>query len=78
VSPEDESLIEAVASAFRNRDAFGRIVESPAFADLDTEGRQHAYAVTVEQRALEAALDPDGLTTTAKHVLARIRASSSP
>lgn len=72
MTPEDESLVEAVASAFRSRDAFGRILESPAFADLDAAGRQHAFDVTVQQRQLEAALHPLGLTTTAGQVLKRI------
>jgi hypothetical protein len=74
MTSEDESLVEQVASAFRHRDPFGRILESPAFADLDAEGRERAYEVALEQRRLEAALEPQGLSTTAKLVLARIAA----
>jgi hypothetical protein len=40
---------------------------------LDDAGREEAYEATRAARALEAALDPQGLTTTARAVLARIR-----
>ena len=46
--------------------------------DLDDAGRVEAFAVTAKLRALEAALDPDGLSTTARAVLARIEAASRP
>lgn len=75
MTASDESLIEQVASAFRARDAFGRIRESPAFADLAEAERVQAHSLSVAQRKLEAALDPDGLSTTGKLVLARIRAA---
>jgi hypothetical protein len=66
-------LIEAVVSAHRDRDADGRITPSAAWMDLDADGRAEAFAATVEQRRLEAALDPGSLSTTARAVLARIR-----
>jgi len=47
----------------------------PAWHDLDAQGRRELFEQTVELRALEAALDPEGLSTTAKAVLARIRAA---
>ena len=68
-----ESLIEAAASASRDRDAQGEIRPHPAWHDLDDEGRLLAHRAASEQRVLEAALDLDGLSGTAKAVLARIR-----
>jgi len=68
-----ESLVEAAVTAWRARDASGTIQPHPAWADLDDAGRSEAYAATLQTRALEAALDADGLTTTGRVVLARIR-----
>jgi hypothetical protein len=45
----------------------------PAWADLDEAGRQEVYEATLRARALEAALDAEGLTTTGQAVLGRIR-----
>jgi hypothetical protein len=45
----------------------------PAWADLDEAGRREVYEATLRARALEAALDAEGLTTTGRSVLARIR-----
>ncbi|MBC8067884.1 MAG: hypothetical protein IAG13_06070 [Deltaproteobacteria bacterium] len=45
----------------------------PAWHDLDGSGRREAFALAQATRTLEAALDSDGLSTTAKAVLARIR-----
>jgi hypothetical protein len=75
MTDDRESLIEQAASAFRDRDPRdGRIRPHPAWLDLDEAGRQEAFDVATGQRALEAALDPAGLSTTARAVLARIRA----
>lgn len=68
-----ELLIEAATTAWRPRDRDGRPRAHPAWADLDADGRRAAFEETVRQRRLEAALDPQGLSTTAKAVLARIR-----
>jgi hypothetical protein len=70
-----EALIEAVAGAFRPRDPFGEVRGHPAFYDLDEEGRAEAFEAARALRAMEAALDPEGLSTTARAVLARIRAA---
>lgn len=70
---EQEELLEQVVGAWRPRDRDGGARAHPAWHDLDEAGRQQAYQETVRQRALEAALDPQGLSTTAKAVLARIR-----
>jgi hypothetical protein len=69
-----EILIEQAASAFRDRDPRdGRARPHPAWLDLDADGRARAFDVATQLRALEAALDPEGLSTTARAVLARIR-----
>lgn len=70
---ERSALIEATAAAFRSVAPDGSIRSAPAWHDLDEAGRVEAAALATELRRLEAALDPDGLSTTAKLVLARIR-----
>lgn len=69
---EREALIEAAASAWRPRDRDGRVGSHPAWHDLDEAGRQEAFAAARQQRRLEAAADPHGLSGTARAVLARI------
>lgn len=69
-----EALIEQVVGAFRERDADGNIKFSPAWHDLDDAERQQAFEETQRQRRLEAALDPEGLSSTARAILARIGA----
>jgi hypothetical protein len=71
--PENESLIEAAAGAFRERDRQGRARFHPAWWDLDEAGRREAFEAARQSRALEAALDPEGLSSTGRAVLARIR-----
>ena len=68
----DDDLIEQVAGAHRPavRDA---LRYHPAWHDLDDAGRHRAYELSRALRKIEAALDPDGLSTTARAVLARIR-----
>jgi hypothetical protein len=74
-TPEErERLIEEVVSAHRAADPRGGHRPSPAFADLDEAGRQEAFERTLASRALEAALDPEGLSTTARLLLLRVRA----
>ena len=73
-----ESLVEAAVTAWRSRDASGMIQPYPAWADLDAPGRREAYEATLHARALETALDADGLTTTGRAVLGRIRRALSP
>jgi hypothetical protein len=72
---EREALIAAVGSAYRERDRDGAIRAHPAWADLGPEDRAAAFEAALELRALEAALDPEGLSTTARAVLARIAQS---
>ncbi len=65
-------LIEEVAAAWRQRGADGSVRSAPAWHDLDEAGRREAYAVAFRMRQLEAALDEDGLSSTARNVLAAI------
>lgn len=70
--PNDEDLlIEQVAGAYRpvSRD---ELHYHPAWHDLGPDARQRAFERARALRALEAALDPDGLSTTARAVLDRI------
>ena len=68
-----ESLVEAAAGAWRPRDPDGAVRSHPAWHDLDEEGRREAFEAARQMRQLEAAADPQGLSGTAKAVLARIR-----
>lgn len=69
-----EALIEALAGAYRARDPHGTVTSHPAFHDLDDAGRIEAFEAAQRLRKMEAAIDPEGLSTTARAVLARIRA----
>jgi hypothetical protein len=72
-TPDDELLIEAAAAAWRPRDPRGAVAFHPAWHDLDAAGRQEAFEVARRMRAIEAAIDAQGLSTTGRAVLARIR-----
>lgn len=67
--------LEAAATAFRERDVSGRIQPSPAWWDLSPEDRQALFELQMESRLLERGLDPDGISATARAVLARIAPS---
>jgi len=70
---EEEALVEAVASAYRERGVDGGVRGHPAFHDLDAAGRRAAFQAALEARALERALSPRGQSTTVAAVLARLR-----
>ncbi len=72
-----ETLIERVVSAFRARDPHGAVRTSPAWHDLDESGRVEAFDLAEKMRMMEAAIDGEGLSTTARAVLRRISSSSS-
>jgi len=72
MSDQDVS-IEAVTSAFRERSARGEIRAHVAWHDLDDASRVAAFEAARAQRLVEAALDPEGLSSTARSVLARVR-----
>jgi len=70
---EEELLIEQVAGAWRPRgDDDLATTWHKAWHDLDGAGRERAFEQARATRTLEAALDPEGLSTTARAVLARI------
>jgi hypothetical protein len=71
-SPAD-ALVDAVTTAWRPRGPNGQLRYHPVWHDLDAVGREQAYDATFALRTLEAALDPEGLSSTARAVLARIR-----
>ncbi len=74
-TPEQEALlIAAVTSAWRPRRR-NELAFHPAWHDLDPHGREEAFEETSALRRMEAALDPEGLSTTARAVLARITGS---
>ena len=70
---EREALIAAATTAHRTRDHTQAILPNAAWCDLDADGREQAFQETAQLRAMEAALDPEGLSTTARAVLARIQ-----
>jgi hypothetical protein len=69
-------LVEQVAAAWRPLAIDGSVRAHPAWHDLDDDGRREVFALATVTRTLEAALDPNGLSTTANAVLARIRGRS--
>jgi hypothetical protein len=72
MTPEQEQeLVEEVAGAYRSL----ALRDHPAWHDLDAAARTRAYELARVNRRIEAALDPDGLSTTARAVLARIAAA---
>jgi hypothetical protein len=75
MTPEDEDLlVEQVAGAHRTPPrTFGELVYHPAWHDLGPAARERAFGRALALRVAEAALDPEGLSTTARAVLARIR-----
>ena len=74
---EEQALLESATTAWRPRSHEGGLRAHPAWHDLDDSGRRQAYEATRELRAMEAALNPDGLSTTAMAVLQRIRGTDS-
>jgi hypothetical protein len=67
-------LIEAATTAWRPQSTSGEFRPHPAWSDLDPAGRLEVYEATRALRRLEAARDPEGLSSTARAVLARLRA----
>jgi hypothetical protein len=73
VTPEQEALlVEQVAGAYRPASG-DELQYLPAWHDLGPAARVRAFELARVQRTLEAALDPDGLSTTARAVLAKLR-----
>jgi len=68
---EEDLLVEQVASAHRPR-AVDELRYHPAWHDLDGDARERAFDLARALRPLEAALDGEGLSTTARAVLQKI------
>jgi len=68
-----ELLIEQAVSAFRERNAWGRILPSPAWWDLSEGEREALFTCQLESRIVERAVDPDGLSSTVRAVLERLK-----
>jgi hypothetical protein len=68
---DEELLVEQVAGAYRPRSR-DELRYHPAWHDLNEAARTRAYEISRAMRRVEAALDPEGLSTTARAVLARI------
>jgi hypothetical protein len=73
MADDREALIEAAMAAWRPRALDGAIRAHPAWHDLDEAGRADLFEATRRARAMEAALDPEGRSSTTRAVLARIR-----
>lgn len=73
---DDRDLMEQVLGAWRPRRRDGGVRAHPAWHDLLPEHRKQAHDEAERLRILEAALDPEGLSSTARAVLARIRGES--
>ena len=71
---ERETLIEACCSAHRPRTPHAELRFHPAWHDLDAAGRAEAADAAYALRKLEAALDSEGLSSTARAVLRLIEA----
>lgn len=70
---QEELLVEQVATAWRPPSrAHDELRYHPAWHDLSDAARERAFARARALRELEAGLDPDGLSTTARAILARI------
>lgn len=66
-------LIEQAASAFRERNTWGRILPSPAWQDLSPADRDTVFARQLASRVVESALHPNALSATVRAVLDRLR-----
>ncbi len=73
---EEELLVEQVASAHRPR-SLDELRYHPAWHDLDAAARERAFELARALRPLEAALDRDGLSTTARAVLQKIERAAA-
>jgi hypothetical protein len=69
---DEALLLEQVTSAHRERHADGSIRAHPAWYDLDEAARREAFEATLALRRLEAALDPQGHSTTVRALLKRL------
>jgi hypothetical protein len=68
-----EILMEEAVSSYRERTASGLILPSPAWWDLPAESREEFFRRQLQSRVLESVAAPDGLSSTARTVLKRLR-----
>lgn len=73
MSDDRDALLEAAVTAYRERTASGRILPSPAWADLAPDVREALFERQLAARQFERTLDPQGLSATARVVLGRAR-----
>jgi hypothetical protein len=69
---DTERLIEEALTAWRPRSPEGRLLPHPAWSDLPAEERLRLFDEAMRMRALERALDPEGISATGRAVLARL------
>jgi hypothetical protein len=67
-----DTLIEAALTPHRERDRDGRLIPPPAWWDLAPDQLDVLYERQAEARLLESAIDPRGLSGTARAVMARL------
>lgn len=67
-----DTLLEAAATPYRERDPEGRILASPAWADLAPEARETLFDLQSTSRVLERAHHPLGWSGTVAAVMERI------
>ena len=70
--PNEEPLIEAACTAWRQPGLDGTLRAHAAWYDLSDEARLRLHDLTTTSRILEAALDSAGFSTTVRAVLSRI------
>ncbi len=69
---KNSELIQAATTAHRERTARGVIQEHAQWNDLGPAERRQVFDLTLAARRLEAAAHPDGRSSTALAVLARL------
>lgn len=73
MTDDRDELVEQVVAAWRPRGLDDGVRSHPAWHDLPHDDRVFAARLAAAQRELEAAMDPQGLSSTGRAVLARIR-----
>lgn len=68
----EETLLEAAASAYRERDREGRLLPPPAWWDMAPEQREELFRLQLASREMERAVA--GMSGTVHAVLRRIAA----
>lgn len=74
MSPDerDDTLIEAVLGAHRERDRDGLPVAPPQWWDLSPEARVEAFHRQAQARLIESLLDENGWSGTVRAVMERL------